>query len=253
MNKAVTFASSQVCAADLLDGVRTIRFENVYTCDWLPKWLPETTFLDWAKRGLSEDDGYGLSNAINYAKKAVGCRIDGLLRSYHMVPLFRANYPDKIAALEEIGLSIPSVVYELVIDPRNELEHGYGVPDPKESRHAVEIAELFISATNDESSRKPIVAVNWNVLAAHFWGNELHRIEFHGFSNHPMLFIDVFDGPYVAKIVDPQGEEIRWTELSAFSRTEAIQLAKFLRSRNAGSLSHTARIFFTEVKRQGGF
>lgn len=117
-----------ILPVDLLDAARTIRIGHIRSCDWLPRWAPALTFLKWARRGLLEGDDYGLSNAIGYAKKSVACRIDEILRSYHLKALSRAKYPSKMEALNELGVSIPQIVGELVIDPRNELEHQYQMP-----------------------------------------------------------------------------------------------------------------------------
>ncbi len=130
------------------------------------QWAPAQRFLEWARRGLSENDDYGFSNAIGYAKKSVARRIDGILRTYHLQALSRVNYPLKIKALNELGVSVPQIVSELVIDPRNELEHKYSMPTHRAAGRAIEIAELFLSATDAESSRSSIVAVNWNILGA---------------------------------------------------------------------------------------
>jgi hypothetical protein len=97
--------------ADLLDGAKTIRLDHKSICDWLPTWIAATTFLEWSKRGLSEGGGYGLCNALSYAKVAVASRIDRLLQSNYLVPFSRRNYPEKIEALQQIGITIPGVVW----------------------------------------------------------------------------------------------------------------------------------------------
>jgi hypothetical protein len=123
-----TLATTTIAPEDLLDAVRTIPLGEVATCDWLSHWVPATVLLQWADRGLAEGDGYGLSNAVTYAKRAAACRIDLLLRYNHLLPFARSAFPAKVSALRQVGIGIPDVVHELVIDPRNALEHNYDIP-----------------------------------------------------------------------------------------------------------------------------
>jgi len=101
------------------------------------------------------------------------------------------------------------------------------------------------------------VAVNWNILGGDSWRNGQHHVTFDGFSNETMLFIDVFDDPNTAKVVNPSHDEIRSAPLKFFDRNEAIQLAKLLRANyydaNGSSESQSDPIFFREMKRFGGF
>jgi hypothetical protein len=251
-----TLAATSITPDDLLDAARTIPLGDISTCDWLSAWVPATVFLEWAQRGLAEADAYGLSNAVTYAKRAAACRIDLLLQYNHLVPFSGSAYPAKITALCQVGLRIPDVVHELVIHPRNAVEHSYEVPSHDVARHAVGIAELFVRATDAEHQRASIVAVAWNVLGSHGLTSEREYVQFRDFSDRPMLFIDVFCEPHTAKVVDPKNAEIRSASLSFFSNDQSIALAKLLRSNYArASLSQrgAGRTFFEEMKRQGAF
>lgn len=251
-----TLTVVSMAAEDLLDAARTIALGDISTCDWHYRWIPAAKFLEWAQRGLHDADAYGYSNAICYAKRSVACRIDILLQYHHLVPYFRSNFPAKIDALQQIGVSIPTVVYELVIDPRNELEHNYQQPTEDVACHAVGIAELFIRATDAERERTSIVAVSWNVAGSHALTPNDEYVNFREFGNKPMLFIDVFDEPPAAKIVDPGNERILTTGLSLFSGPQSVELARLLRSNYAqGSLSTRGAgpTYYREMKRQGRF
>jgi hypothetical protein len=239
-----------------LDAARTILLGSISTCDWLYHWVPAATFLEWAQRGLREGDAYGLSNALCYAKRAACCRIDLLLQYNHMAPFFRANYPAKIDALKQVGVLIPDIVHQLVIDPRNESEHNYRHPDVEMTRHAVGVAELFVRATEVERARSSIVAVNWNAMGSHVLTSEREYVNFREFNPNPMLFVDVFAAPATAKIVDPANREIRYVELEAFTRSQTIELAGLLRDNySQGSLSTSGRgpSYYQEMKKQAGF
>src|SRR6266540_4236032 len=97
----------RICAADLLDAARTIPSNDVSICPWLGRWTSAATFVEWARRGLQENDAYGLSNAIGYAKRAVACRIDVLVRYNHLTPIFLSPYPRKIETLRDVGVNVP--------------------------------------------------------------------------------------------------------------------------------------------------
>jgi hypothetical protein len=245
-----------IAAQDLADAAQTIALGDISTCDWLSHWVSTATFLEWARRGFQEGDSYGLSNALCYAKRAACCRIDMLLQYNHLTPFSHKNYPTKIAALEQIGLNIPSIVHELVIDPRNEMEHDYQTPDNATARRAVDIADLFIRATDAEHKRASIVAVNWNVMGSHALANAREYVNFRESTCKPMLFIDVFETSAAAKIVDPANEEMRFAELNRFTDDQAIELARHLRENySLGSFSESrrGRGFYQEMKRQAGF
>lgn len=236
---------------DLLSRARTIRADNASTCSLNENWLAPSVFLTWSRRGLTEADDYGLANAVTYAKRAACCRIDRLLRNYHLSRLHREPFPPKIEVLMEIGIRIPSVVQELIIDPRNELEHRYVAADVDVARHAVEIAELFLSATDDEENCEAIIALNPNILYGHSVSEHRDLVTFNGWSGTPMLFIDVFGDPNAAKIVDGENGEVLYTDLGQFTRQQCIQLARVLNSHRG--TSGESRFFYTELKRQAGF
>ncbi len=243
---------------DLLDGARNIRLGSINTCHWLTGWIPAATFLEWARRGLVEGEAYGLGNAITYAKRAAACRIDLLLKYNHLVPFWGSNYPRKVDALRDLGLGIPDAVHELVIGPRNVIEHQYERPDAVAARHAVDVAELFVRATDEEYQRASIVAVDWNAMGAyalHLTSGQ-EAIKFREFGERPMLFVDVFEEPHSAKIVDPANREIRSASLSSFREEQSLELARILRRNYShGSLyrSGASTTYYLEMKRQGGF
>jgi hypothetical protein len=260
LRKMPNLTITRIPAQDLLDAARTISQEDIMKSDWLSHWVSAATFLDWARKGLREDDLYGFSNAVSYAKRAVCCRIDLLIRYNHLVPYSRKEYPQKILALKDIGIDIPNLVYELVIGSRNKMEHDYRSPDKTEARHAVEIADLCVRALEAEHERLSIVAVNWNAMTASLFGNDQAKYHFHEFNHRPMLFIDVFEDPQhpAAKIIDPDNREVRMAELRSFADKQAIELALILRG-NYSELTrhrHTEMRdphFYEEVKKQAGF
>jgi hypothetical protein len=261
MTVKVVLERKQVKPADILSAAATLSVGTVHTCNWVQStWVSPAAYLEWAKKGLMSNDHYGMSNAITYAKRATCRVIDGLMLSNHLRPFLRKSYPAKADALREIRISVPEIVHELVIDPRNVLEHQYAVPERTQAEHAVQLAELFLRATQDECARAPIVALAWNVLGSYHTslGKEpvVEGTAFRGFSKGPMLFVDVFADPAEAKIVYPGDAEVRYSRLQDFTEKEAVELALKLREHwEAPSKSETGFpvSYFREVKAQGGF
>ena len=85
---------------------------------------------------MANQMGYDL--AVCYAKRAVCRLIDSLIHHNHLRKWMRSNYPPKIAMLKQVGIEVKSVVRELIIDSRNDIEHSYSTPTESQARHAVD-------------------------------------------------------------------------------------------------------------------
>src|SRR6266568_4120695 len=167
MHIAPGLSRTEIAAQDFLTAARAIRANSANTCSLDRHWTKPATYLEWARRGFRDADNYGLANTITYSKRAACCRIDRLIHNYHLQRLHRASFPEKIQTLERIGINIPSVIQELIIDPRNELEHDYVPADAGTARHALDIATLFLTATDSVDSQESIIALNMNMLYTH--------------------------------------------------------------------------------------
>jgi len=250
------FAIMHISPQDLLDAARTIRPGDISTCNWLVDWISPAEFLQWAQRGVADGDARGFSDAITYAKRAVASRIDALILFNHLRPFLRSPYPLKMQALARVGVDVPDVVNDLVIDPRNDLEHDYSWPEASTAKHAVGVASLFLRATQPEYDRGSIVAVQWNVMGSHLLSSSGEAVRLREFGTRPMLFIDVFEETAAAKIVDPVVPEIRSATLTSFDGDQAVALADILRQNyTCGHPSQSGRgpSYYREMKRQGGF
>ena len=255
---AAGFTRTEIDPADLLDGARTIPAGAANTCAGLQaERVGEQEYLAWAREALDRMETQGFTECIANAKRAVCRRLDALLLSNHLVPFYRTNYPRKIEALGGIGIEVPQIVNDLVIAPRNTIEHEYLVPSEQDARRARDIAQLVIDATANEASRAAIVALGWNVL-----GSELisckhgHYVSFRGFGSGIMLFVDVFEQPHAAKLVEASSRTIRASKLSAFKGHEALELASLLRrhyDQPSTSTSGHGVLYYQEMKTQGGF
>jgi hypothetical protein len=246
---------TEVPARDFLSAASALPASHANTCSLNRHWTKPATYLEWASRGFGDADDYGLVNAITYAKRAACCRIDRLIHNYHLQRLRRAVFPEKIEALERIGIEIPSVIQELIINPRNELEHDYVPADADTARRALGIATLFLTATDSVDSQESIIALNMNMQYTNSINHGEERVTFNGWSKGAMLFMDIFAEPQTAKIVDGERPELRYVELAKLKRQEAIELASILHDHyslpNRGS-SGGSPFFYTELKRLAG-
>jgi hypothetical protein len=207
--------------------------------------------MDWARRGFEDNTGYGYSNCVGYAKRAVCRLIDSLLLVNHMRSFLAAKYVPKIEGLNAIGIRIPDIVHELVIDVRNDIEHHYMIPDKKQAQRALEIADLILRAVVIEADRYATLWLNYEIESKSSSGPKGNSFTLERVGSDPSLFVDVFVEPVCAKIVDPANEEIRHAELGQFSREQAIAFAKIVRSSRGGS--YFTEFEFREIKRQAGF
>ena len=133
-------------------------------------------FLDFAEQDFSDELPRGYINAISNANRAYRCRVDELLWA-NCVPFmysgdlkkkYSSKIQEKIRILGKLGINVRSVLGTLVSANRNSLEHSYTmlaenyqILEGEEQiveekylkqvqeniRHAVDIAAIFIEAT----------------------------------------------------------------------------------------------------------
>ena len=251
------FTVKRVEPADLISAAKTIPAHDARWCYWLAdRWLPAERYLEWAQSSIGQSDELSLSNAVTYAKRAVCRRLDGLVLYNHLHSLIRNSYREKTQALEQIGIPVSDIVHDLVIEPRNSVEHEYSLPTEGGARHAVQLAQLVLGATENEADRDSIVALNSNLLyRSETVAGRGTSVQFTGFSDRPMLFLDVFEERPEAKVVLPADQEIMLSELDLFSEDEAIELATAVRKHyslpNTGGFKGPPGELI-ELKRQAG-
>jgi hypothetical protein len=257
---------TEIDPQDVIDAIKTLDIRERVRCNWLTEWLQEDQMLGWAKESLNNKGQRGNADALTWAKRSLCARIDRFLRLCLLSEVALSKYPARIELLRGVGIEIPDVAYKFVIEPRNELEHLYRLPpDQSIARDAVEIAQLCLSATNaylngDLAERRcGHIALNWNILFP-WYSSARHgtqSLEFQGFTNEPMIFADIFTEPIKVKVVDPASNEIRFANLSAFNKTQAIELCVLMNqwSDKAQTMSESDYLpeFFKAAKQKLGF
>jgi hypothetical protein len=102
-------------------------------------------YLEFADNDLKVEGDHGLINSLSNSKRAIDCQITNLLK----VLGFKAtgNIHTRIKKLEEIDVLAPRILKK-VNKIRNLLEHEFYLPTISEAEDAVDIATLFIEATD---------------------------------------------------------------------------------------------------------
>jgi hypothetical protein len=241
-----TWTRERVSPSEILDAARTIPVTNDrVTMDLTWRWVPARRYLDWARAALVRGSEGGWDSAASLAKRAVCRQIDGILAHNHLGCFHGDNYKKKSEYLAELKVPALALLRDLVIDPRNDIEHVYRLAAEDQARRAVDVADLFIAATADEAETPAIMALGWNVNVSEFMsstpGKEQHVIRFALTKKHaPMLLISAYPDAPEATIIQPQEEALRTCPLKDFKSSEIIKLNTRLRE-CLNSDSYTSR------------
>jgi hypothetical protein len=225
----------QATPDDVLDAAKTIPITNNrilmnLTC----RWVEATRYLTWAGAALQRGGEDGWDSAAGWAKRAVCRQMDCILANNHLGNFLGKNYKDKAGYLTQLKVPGLAALRELVIDPRNEIEHAYELATEEQARRAYDVAELFLGATQQESDTLAVVALGWSVDFAEARstapGKEGHWIDLRlSKGNGPMLLILGYPDNPETVIVLPGEETLRSCPLRAFSSDQAIALNGKLR------------------------
>jgi hypothetical protein len=230
------FAEQKIDPADILDGARTLsRRHAVWTMDVIPEWLKADEYLTWAKTGLNLDSSFGFDAAVCYAKRAVCRLIDSVLIHNHLGDR-AGTYPQKMELLATIGIVIPDVAHDLVIDPRNDIEHGYRSIVPRHARNAVQIAELVLTALRVESERQAIISLGLNygpMIQSAVNDGEPWPWGYGANPKDTMLVVDMLSSKPKVMMIDHAYETARFAYLAEFKSDQAIDLVAQLREQLA--------------------
>lgn len=122
--------------------------------DWLDydfETNPED-FLERAEQDYEIGGSATSLNSITNSKRAIRCQIDKVLNSLGF-DATSMKIKQKVSLLNNLGILAPRILRK-VDNPRNLLEHEYKSPSLQEVEDALDLAALFIEATN--RSIKPI-------------------------------------------------------------------------------------------------
>jgi len=113
-------------------------------------------YLRFAEQDLRDDSEKGRTNAIINADMAVKCRVDELMKLLNLKGISsrkRWNQPQKRQVLETFDIPNPEILKSLLTSKRNRLVHEYETAERRETQDAVELAQLFLKATEQYVER----------------------------------------------------------------------------------------------------
>src|SRR5262245_38711765 len=222
------WTKQRVAPDDILDGARAITGRGgSYGVRLVPHWTPARSSMEWAKAALERGGDDGWDSAAGWAKRAVCRQMDCILVHNHLQPFLGKNYKDNagyLAALKVPGLP---VLRDLVIDPRNDIEHAYALATKEQAEMACHIAELFLGATEKEANAPAMVDLGWAFEYAawnsagpegvkHFFKVTLNK------DHAPFLVVSGYpDGPEVM-ILYPQDELVSVCPLTDFRSDQLL-------------------------------
>ena len=149
-----------------IDWCNTIIERSIGTLDSHHFQIASRDFLMFSNEDFKSGGVRGLVNALTNAKRAIDCQTDTVLKSFgydptepfnEIVSKYIRQYQVKFGKLDTIlklkllqSLDVaPSVLVSTIRNLRNLLEHQYLLPKENEVREALELANLFIGATDN--------------------------------------------------------------------------------------------------------
>lgn len=141
------------CFAELDTGTRL---------DWSFDISP-SEFLSFSKSDFKEGGKRGAINSLANAKRAIDCQVDRVFKAlgyeFNCFPSYLKEFcryfceskdvvrlPEKLKVINAFGMA-PAGLVSSVRALRNKVEHYYNVPSIDDVKMAIEVAELFIAAT----------------------------------------------------------------------------------------------------------
>lgn len=121
------------------DGGRTLDFQFEITSE---------DFLNFSQEDIKADNLHGLVNGLSNAKRAIDSQVDKIMNCFHLnTSQFKKLNTPSLRFLDELGVIAPNVLNK-IRKTRHLLEHEYKVPSKQQVEDAIDVAELFIVASN---------------------------------------------------------------------------------------------------------
>lgn len=114
-------------------------------------------YIEFAKLDLGDGrSSRNLVNALSNVKRALHLRMEDLCIGFGAVDLRKLNsFPVLAEYIRKCGIVAPRVLDRLN-KLRNTVEHAYAIPDESEVETFIDVAELFLAATNRWIDRQPV-------------------------------------------------------------------------------------------------
>ena len=102
-------------------------------------------FLSQANIDYKAGEYSALINSLTNSRRAILCQVDRILKCLGFNEK-KLTTKKKIKILEDLGITVPHILQK-VSQARNELEHDYKIPTLSQVEDSLDIATLFVEAT----------------------------------------------------------------------------------------------------------
>jgi hypothetical protein len=200
-------------------------------------------FLNYGKLDFKQNDRRGLINSLTNAKRAIDCQVDKIFHSFGIDPNdfpevinayiqksstspVKKDLPIRLKFLQAINFA-PAGIISKVRGLRNKLEHYYSEPTDDEISNAIELAELFIVATDSKLASMNEFALTdsdkYSKSEEHLWDSVSFK-----YDNQQHLFnVTGYFGRKMRKVIQIRHTEIEFYGIlkvaTSFSYTEDVQ------------------------------
>lgn len=117
-----------------------------------------TNLLSQGNASLQQEGSQSGVNGLSFAKRALDCQLDWFLAGFELNGLAekeRWSTSKKIDLFGNLGL-VPVNILHRINKVRNDIEHRYQNVSPAAAENALDVVELFLSATNRRVSHVPL-------------------------------------------------------------------------------------------------
>ena len=128
----------------------------------LPWEISPYEYIQFAQKDIEGTDKRSIINALSNAKRGLECQLDSLMLAFNLENVAaRWSVPRKLEVLQELGVIAPRILTK-INRHRNEMEHDYVCPKHDVVGDFVDVAALFVHATN--------VYINNRQVELYFYG-----------------------------------------------------------------------------------
>jgi hypothetical protein len=224
-----------VAPDDILDAARTLPVGTQrILIDLTGWWTAARELLAWARSALGRGGSEGWDTAASLAKRAVCRQMDGILVHNHFGCFLGKNWKDKGGILARLDIPGLNLVRDLVIDPRNDIEHAYALATEEQAKRACDVAELFLSGTDQQAAIPAVLGLGWDTSGSDMMSTAPGR-EFHSIviglkkEDGPRLLITAWEEEHRVLVLYPTDEMLSICPLQRFSVEQILTLNARLR------------------------
>jgi hypothetical protein len=140
--------------------IKFLQDKNTIRCGWGTEYIDTSfetmpyDFLSYAERDLKSDFEQKYINTLSNSKRSIDCQADRLLKllGYYKDSQDKHwGFPAKLELIKRFEIIAPRVLNK-INKVRNQMEHQFQKPNPEQVEDFLDIATMFIAATEQYAS-----------------------------------------------------------------------------------------------------